>query len=115
MKHYILNLPNKCPLYFDGETLQKLGNQDAASGCGEKRRICRDAFEPSPRLFLTARIRRSTQWVMGRKKIYIYNGYIMGIYLGIYMGIYGIYNSVSEYDKISWGYNEPKWGFHQQK
>lgn len=75
MKHYILNLPNKCPLYFDGETLQKLGNQDAASGCGEKRRICRDAFEPSPRLFLTARIRRSTQWVMGRKK----KIYIMGI------------------------------------
>jgi hypothetical protein len=51
----------------------------------------------------------------GKKKKNIYNGYIMGIYLGIYMGIYGIYNSVSEYDKISWGYNEPKWGFHQQK
>ena len=72
MKHNILNLRTTRPLYFDGETLQKLGNQDAASGCGEKRRICRDAFEPSPRLFLTARIRRFTQWVVRRIYIYIY-------------------------------------------
>lgn len=95
MKHNILNLRTTRPLYFDGETLQKLGNQDAASGCGEKRRICRDAFEPSPRLFLTARIRRFTQWVVGRIYIYI-------------RGSMGFTTLSLSMTKKSWGYNEPK-------